>query len=392
MVTHSSGLARSRLDRVYSNHHVAEQLDSRLGCACLDWVPQLSHHRPIVFFKLRSRRSPQSELIDEKVVKGPSWPHRVSLRYGALKEESPEEDPFTNLHLLKQAISDVSKHMSEESRRNTLFNQAKDIDDKIGWTMRALRAYERGHRADLLNCIKAYPKIGELVNPYNHLGRGCSGYRALQDWAVQIHKESLLEDLRSLQDDETDLREDAVKHRRGQIQVILNRLKPGRCNAVGAIQKADGEITGDPEAILVELRRYWSNVFSRRSCDSDVLRQWVQDEPNLPTWDSRPQNWIPAEEDMCKTIKASGRSAPGPDGIPYIAWRRLGNLATKVLHAAALDMAERDMQGHLDSISFWGERVVASSTKATWYFCLRRQRASTLSLVTITPWLMFAPS
>ena len=51
MATHNSGVARSRLDRLYTNHHVAEQLDSRFGCSCLDWCPQHSHHRPVVFFQ-----------------------------------------------------------------------------------------------------------------------------------------------------------------------------------------------------------------------------------------------------------------------------------------------------------------------------------------------------
>ena len=31
----------------------------------------------------------------------------------------------------------------------------------------------------------------------------------------------------------------------------------------------------------------------------------------------------------------SGQSAPGPDGIPYIAWRRSGDLASQILYDAA---------------------------------------------------------
>ena len=51
--THDSALGRSRLDRVYSNHYLTDQLDRRIGCAALSWVPWLSAHRPVAFFRRR---------------------------------------------------------------------------------------------------------------------------------------------------------------------------------------------------------------------------------------------------------------------------------------------------------------------------------------------------
>ncbi|CAK0910901.1 unnamed protein product [Prorocentrum cordatum] len=40
-------------------------------------------------------------------------------------------------------------------------------------------------------------------------------------------------------------------------------------------------------------------------------------------------------EDIEQAIERTSRSAPGPDGIPYFAWRRLGPLATRVLHGVS---------------------------------------------------------
>ena len=37
--TFRSGACRSRLDRVYVNQPTADQLDRRIGCAALEWVP-----------------------------------------------------------------------------------------------------------------------------------------------------------------------------------------------------------------------------------------------------------------------------------------------------------------------------------------------------------------
>ena len=45
--THSSASARSRLDRVYFNYHVAEQLDRSIQSTALEWLLDLSHHRAV---------------------------------------------------------------------------------------------------------------------------------------------------------------------------------------------------------------------------------------------------------------------------------------------------------------------------------------------------------
>ena len=76
------------------------------------------------------------------------------------------------LSLLKQAIRDTTKVLQEEISKSNGYGTPIDIDDKIGWTMRAVYAHEKGYRNLLLRCIQAYSRIGELVNPYKTLGRG----------------------------------------------------------------------------------------------------------------------------------------------------------------------------------------------------------------------------
>ena len=39
-----------------------------------------------------------------------------------------------------------------------------------------------------------------------------------------------------------------------------------------------------------------------------------------------------------RAIRLSGSSSPGPDGVPFKAWRKLGPLGAKVLHAAFIEM------------------------------------------------------
>ena len=49
-------------------------------------------------------------------------------------------------------------------------------------------------------------------------------------------------------------------------------------------------------------------------------------------------------EALCikEAIKLSNDSSPGPDGIPYAAWRRLGNLACDTLHDAFVELSSEE--------------------------------------------------
>lgn len=58
---------------------------------------------------------------------------------------------------------------------------------------------------------------------------------------------------------------------------------------------------------------------------------------------------------MRKVIHNTGKSASGPDSIPYAAWRLLGDLATEVLHDAALALGQGPQGEHLEHIEFGKE-------------------------------------
>ena len=72
--THDCASSRSRIDRVYTNHHLAEQLDSRFACAALEWRTRLSAHRCLSFYR-RARRSQRvgSTRVSTAAVKHPDF-------------------------------------------------------------------------------------------------------------------------------------------------------------------------------------------------------------------------------------------------------------------------------------------------------------------------------
>ena len=98
--------------------------------------------------------------------------------------------------------------------------QQLDIDDKIGWVMRAIGAIEGGYRGTLLKCIRALPEIGRMVNPYDPQIKSSGGFLALRDFAVQLHREPLLVELRELQQEEGTNGGGEHQVRRNQVQAI----------------------------------------------------------------------------------------------------------------------------------------------------------------------------
>ena len=74
--TFEGGRAMSRLDRVYANWHVSEQLDRTVECTASAWPHTLSDHRPLLF----ARRSKISLMFRKallnRFLRGP-WNTRV---------------------------------------------------------------------------------------------------------------------------------------------------------------------------------------------------------------------------------------------------------------------------------------------------------------------------
>eukprot|EP00972_Heterocapsa_arctica_P015003 2211371-Heterocapsa_arctica.AAC.1 len=91
-----------------------------------------------------------------------------------------------------------------------------------------------------------------------------------------------------------------------------------------------------------ELRRHWAKGFARKSINRPMLNRWLEEEfirdeqgevvSGLRARQS-PQ-WQVRRRDVGKAIKMSGNGAPGPDGIPYRAWRKLGELGIDIIHEA----------------------------------------------------------
>ena len=87
----------------------------------------------------------------------------------------------------------------------------------------------------------------------------------------------------------------------------------------GPIQDGEGKICRtdrDLSSAMLATRKFWFQPPPRYHTDwAEYLEQY---KAQIQTWPGMPP---PCEEDFVKSILSSNDSAPGPDGIPYAAWR-----------------------------------------------------------------------
>ena len=142
-----------------------------------------------------------------------------------------------------------------------------------------------------------------------------------------------------------------AKRRRARWARLLYRMAPGSCAKIGAIQTQEGAIASDPQHMADVLRRHWASVFSARGVDLDLLRQWVADDIAARRVENNLQEAMRGAQierkHVATAVSRSNDSAPGPDGVPYLAWRLLKEDAIDVLYDAIRAMAQEDGPFHM---------------------------------------------
>jgi len=358
--TFHNSATRSRIDRVYTNQPPSDQLDKEVGCWALEWVQHLSQHRALAF----TRRSPvgkcdEDRPIQDWVVRHERFPKEVSTRFlglcGKVGTNKLEGKHLWELKLLKQAIREAADEIIL-----TKPSPVRDKDDKAGHALALLRALEKGRKGAIRAALGRLPEASERIlldNPATWGEKNRIWLRGLaHDWA----KEAAIDALRSLSVDEEDESEDKTHgsadedemvdtrgRARAQVLKKLKRISPGRGAAIAAVINPQGEVVTDPEEIAAAQRGHWADVFKERHTSKKKRHQWLEDEKargpsslHALIANCHADDWNIRVQDVARAIKLSGKSSPGPDGIPFLAYKRLGPLAQGVLHKAILSLMQ----------------------------------------------------
>jgi hypothetical protein len=102
----------------------------------------------------------------------------------------------------------------------------------------------------------------------------------------------------------------------------LSRLIPCNCGNIQVLQVDEALIT-EQDQVDKQLAEYWERIFLSSAIGEEwhsLFQQWIREigeslplPPDCPEWN---------EDAMDIATKSAGSSAPGPDGIPYEAYKR----------------------------------------------------------------------
>ena len=341
--------ARSRIDRMYSNQHVAYQLDRHISCTTLEWDKQLSTHRPISF----SRRTPRPKNQENKPIplnefKREGWKDQVIEHFKYLCRGDPcINNPVRHLILLKDAIRNVYDMNRGDFNKVDL---GSSPDDKLGFTLCCLKAVETKRWHLVHRCVRAYPKLSEWIKEDQYeVSNSCLSN--MRDHALELAREQIQLEIHSLNAGSLDA-DDKAKVKESVLRK-LKRMAPGTCQGIGAMLKEDGSLASSPDEIVKILRAHWGGVFKRREVRHMGVQIWMEelfikdDEgcfiTGLPARGDRAWN-IPRKA-IKTALYSSKNSMPGPDGIPVAAFKALGEVAVDVLHGVTNSLQSA---GHKD--------------------------------------------
>ena len=115
----------------------------------------------------------------------------------------------------------------------------------------------------------------------------------------------------------------------------LKKLVPGSSAALTHLQDQNGTVFSDAASHAKILNSHWKQVFSKKAINKQLLKTWISEHTNTFAKDT---SWAFLESHVSDAIKYATHSAPGPDGIPYAAFKSTLELSTSILYNVGMAM------------------------------------------------------
>ena len=146
-MTYKGPRATSRLDRVYTNQHVAGQLDSKVGCVALGWPRGASDHRPIAFYRRTTsgeeglRKYWGNEIFNDR-----EWAREAALNFFRMLEKDNIMDQnvsgLRELAIIKKAMN-IASETVKGRRAGRAEVKAESEEDLMGRMIKFVKAVEK---------------------------------------------------------------------------------------------------------------------------------------------------------------------------------------------------------------------------------------------------------
>lgn len=337
--TFQSTSSRSRLDRIYTNHHTADFFSSTFFAIALPWPVGVSDHRPL---SIGRRRSPDAgrlpSLVDQHI-RHPDFAKRVSREYHLRARERLAAgsglDAIQRLRLVKDAMHSVGQAMGK-TRQGHDYLGALTVEASAATAFRLVAGIEIGSIRSL-KVLRAKLPSAWCASVAGRASTLRDALVALKGLAIDLTKDEVLRDMRAEQEATAECDDHERCTRKNSIGSRLARLGRSTQNTgIFAMQDPSGQVQTDTEQIAEMLQNHWRTVFQGRPIDEPKLEAWmrVAERAGAQRLTAPASSWRLRTKDVQRALRIAGNSRPGPDGVPYEAWRRLGPLGVHLLWSA----------------------------------------------------------
>lgn len=270
--------------------------------------------------------------------------YQESLR--AWPSTLPAPDAISRSNLFKDAMHQVTKTLLT-TRRGRIYWQGEEDTLSSAVALRLIAAVERQLYCTVAALSESIPYLW-----HRRLHVGQAGLTVaqllvnLKHLAVELTEEEVLRDLRLDQDlrssqDESAEHFPATVSRRSSITTRIARLtRRSQSTTIGAMLTDDHQVETTPEAMARLLCAHWEAVFGNKDVDEETLARWLYQAQRVSPapLDHPEERWRLRRKDLTVALRIAGNSRPGPDGITYSAWRRLGPLGLSILYDVACQL------------------------------------------------------
>ena len=155
--TCETGIVLSRIDRIYSNLHLAHRLLDVSYAVVLDRDPSISCHRPLSF-GIRSGKAARPNVFPDWIVQHPEFLKEVEAEY-LYRLGDGATSGFERLAILKTALVESAKLL----RKIATHERPTSTDDRIGLCVAFLRAVQLGSFKLAGSLQRKYPEeLGDV--------------------------------------------------------------------------------------------------------------------------------------------------------------------------------------------------------------------------------------
>ena len=317
----------SRLDRVYVNFPAVEVLDKHVTALTFTSVIKPgfpSDHIPVIMRMQPMKKHRGRTKILEWICTKACFPAFVVSIADQCMMPGDIGDRISQMKDVMHAAAERVKDLCCTMGAATVF-------EKMHWAMVAARTgrailSDGAHaKAATTKLRKAFAALPVLVQFFQ--GDFLVNEQGLTDYITSLGARQSLEVLDGLIGSE-----ERYNNKDKQKEMALRRSRlwaPMRkCASLVNVRRDDGTAAASAEESADILFNQWQPVFQEAPMDMRAARRFV---PHIQKV-TQEYEWVISFDEFSALVGKLGVSAPGPDGIPFSAWRHAGDIARDLLY------------------------------------------------------------